>query len=93
MAILKLNKVKFTDTRLLFFFNGHIDKVFVSSKIYLDKRNCEYFIGYLYNDNEVNPLHIMLAKTNPCLKRYAGQIKWMYFLIEDDNVLEKYNTI
>ena len=59
----------------------------------MDKRNCQYFIGYLYNDNEVNPLHIMLAKTNPCVKLYAGQTKCMYFLIEDDNVLEKYNTI
>ena len=24
---------------------------------------------------------------------YDGQTKWMYFLIEDDNLLEKYNTI
>ena len=24
---------------------------------------------------------------------YDGQTKWMYFLIEDDNLLEKYNAI
>ena len=84
MAIFKLKKVKFADIRLLLFFNVHIDKVFVSSKIYLGKKDCEYFIGYLYNDNEVNPLHIMLPKTSPCVKLYDGQTKWMYFLIEGD---------
>ena len=26
-------------------------------------------------------------------KSYNGQTEWMYFLIEDDNLLEKYNTI
>ena len=26
-------------------------------------------------------------------KSYDGQTKWMYFLIEDDDLLEKYNTI
>ena len=27
------------------------------------------------------------------VKSYDGQTKWMYFLIDDDNLLEKYNTI
>ena len=27
------------------------------------------------------------------MKTYDGQTKWMYFLIEDDELLEKYNTI
>ena len=35
----------------------------------------------------------MLPKTNTYVKSYDGQTKWMYFLIEDDNLLEKYNTI
>ena len=35
----------------------------------------------------------MLPKTNAYVKRYDGQTKWMYFLIEDDGLLEKYNTI
>ena len=34
----------------------------------------------MYNDHKVKPLHIMLPKTNA------------YFLIEDDGLLEKYNT-
>ena len=35
----------------------------------------------------------MLPKTNTNVKGYDGQTKWMYFSIEDDDLLEKYNTI
>ena len=35
----------------------------------------------------------MLPKTSAYMKSYDGQTKWMYFLIEDDDLLEKYNTI
>ena len=35
----------------------------------------------------------MLPKTSSHVKSYDGQTKWMYFLIEDDDLLEKYNTI
>ena len=50
------------------------------------------FIGCLYNDHKVKPLHIMLPKTSAYVKSYDGQTKWMYFLTEDDDLLEKYNT-
>ena len=35
----------------------------------------------------------MLPKTSAFVKSYDVKAKWMYFLIEDDNLLEKYNTI
>ena len=35
----------------------------------------------------------MLPKTSAYVKRFDGQTKWMYFLIEDDDLLEKYNTL
>ena len=35
----------------------------------------------------------MLPKTRAYVKSYDGQTKWMYFLIEDDDLLERYNTI
>ena len=35
----------------------------------------------------------MLPKTSAYVKRYDWQTKWMYFLIEDDGLLEKCNTI
>ena len=35
----------------------------------------------------------MLPKTSTFVKSYDGQTKWMYFLIEDDDLSEKYKTI
>ena len=35
----------------------------------------------------------MLLKTSAYVKSYDGQTKWLYFSIEDDELLEKYNTI
>ena len=35
----------------------------------------------------------MLSKTSAYVKSYDRQTKWMYFLIEDDDLLEKHNTI
>ena len=70
-----------------------IEKVLVSNKISLGKKNYKYFIGYLYNDDKVKPLHIMLPKTSAYVNSFDGQTKWMYSLIEDNDLLEKYNTI
>ena len=47
----------------------------------------------MYNGNKVKPLNIILPKTSACEKSYDGQTKWMYFLIEDDDLSEKYKTI
>ena len=68
------------------------DKVLVSNKISFGEKNYKYFIDYLYNDYKVKPLHIMLPKTSTYVKHYDGQTKWMYFLIEDYDLLEKYIT-
>ena len=35
----------------------------------------------------------MLPKTSAYLKRFDGHTKWLYFLIEGDDLLEKYNAI
>ena len=46
----------------------------------------------MHDNHKVKPLHIMLPKTTGYVKSYNGQVKWMYFLIEDDYLLEKYNA-
>ena len=46
------------------------EKVLVSNKISLGETNCKYFIGYLYNDNKIRPLHIRLPKTSTYVKRF-----------------------
>ena len=35
----------------------------------------------------------MLPKTSAYAKGYDEKTKWKYFLIEDDELVEKYNTI
>ena len=35
----------------------------------------------------------MFPKTRAYVKGYDGQTNWMYFLIEDDDLLERYNNI
>ena len=35
----------------------------------------------------------MLPKITAYVKSYDGQTKWMYFVLEDDDLLQKYNTI
>ena len=38
---------------------------------------------------KVKPLHVMLPKASVYAKGYDGQTKWVYFLIEDDDILKK----
>ena len=64
-----------------------------NSKFYHKINTYKHFIGYLYNDHKVKPLHIVLPKTNAYVKNDDEQTKWMYFLIEDDGLLEKYNIV
>ena len=87
-------KIK-TCHRQKFYFLKYVDieKVLVSNKIYFGLKNYEYCIGYLCNDHKVKPLHIMLPKTSTYVKNYDGETKWMYFLIEDDHLLKRYNEI
>ena len=66
-----------------------IEKVLLPNKISVGEKNYKYSIGYLYSNHKVKPLHIMLPSAY--VISYDGQSKWMYFLTEDDVLLEKYN--
>ena len=50
-----------------------IEKFIASNEISFGEKNYKYFIGYLYNDHKVKPLHIMLPKTSTYVKSYDGQ--------------------
>ena len=92
--MLKLKKINFTVIRLIILLKDvDIEKVIVPNKIPLGEKNYKYFIGYFYDDHKVKPLHLMLPKTSAYVKSFDGQTKWMYFMIEDDDLLEKNNTI
>ena len=45
-------------------------EVLVSENIYFGEKSNKYLIGYLYNDDKVKPLHIMLPKTRAYVKSY-----------------------
>ena len=47
----------------------------------------------MYDDYKVKPLCLTLPQTSAYVKSYVGQTKWMYVLIEDDDLLKKYNNI
>ena len=47
----------------------------------------------MYDNHKVKPLLIMLPKTSTYVKIYDEQTKLMYSLIEDDELLKKYDTI
>ena len=42
---------------------------------------------------EIRPLYAILSKTRANVKIYHGQAKWMNFLFEDNDLLEKCKTI
>ena len=67
---MKLKKINLTAMRLLPFLKDiDIVKELVSNKISFGEKIYQYIIGYLYNDNKVKPLHTMLPKTSPQVKR------------------------
>ena len=59
--------------------NVDIEKVLISNKISFSQKSHKYFIGYLYNDHNLNSLHIILPKASVFVKRYDGKTNWMYF--------------
>ena len=75
MTISKLKKNRFHRQKTpIFLRDVDTEKVFVSKKI-----SFGYYIGYLYHDNKVKPLHIRLPKTTAYVKSYEEKTKWMYF--------------
>ena len=89
----EIEKNKFYYCKSPIFIDVDIENVLEFNKIFFDEKSYRYFIGYLHDDYKIKTLHTMLPKTKVYVKHYDGQTKWMYFLIEIDNLLEKYNTI
>ena len=90
--ILKLKITIFTAIKPCFLEDVDIENVVVSKKISSGEKSYKYIFGYLY-DYKVKPLHIMLPETSTYVKSYDGETRWMYFLMEDNDLWEKYKTI
>ena len=88
-------KFFFTAIRLLFLLKMQILRKYQYLQISFGEKtiNTLLVICIMYNDHNVKALHIMLPKTSAYVKIYDEQIKWMYFLIKNYDLLEKYDTI
>ena len=62
------------------------------TRFLLIKKNYKYFFIYLYGGSNVRPLNVILPRTSSYVKSYDGQTKYIYFLIEDGDLLGKYTT-
>ena len=51
-----------TAIRVLFLEDLDTENILVSSKIFSSGKNYKYFIGYLYDDYKIKPLHICFRK-------------------------------
>ena len=62
---IEIEKSKFYDHKTpIFLWDVNIERVLVSNKMSFGEKNYDYFTGYLYNGNKVNPLSIILPKTS-----------------------------
>ena len=71
--------------------NIDINKILVSNKFSFGKRNFKYFIGYK-DAIKIRPLCILLPNMSAYRKDF-DKAKCMSFLIKNENLLEKYNSI
>ena len=74
-----------------------IEKVLVSNKISSDEKSYKFLMKktintllVTYHDHKGKPLHAKLPKVSSYVKSYDGQTKWMYFLVEDDDLLQEH---
>ena len=93
MILKNFKNKNFSSIKIQFFLDDIVIDRF-PKKISCGKNNYKYFIGYLYDNHKIKLLHIMLPKTRVYVKDYDSKTKWMYFfLIEDDELLQRYNII
>ena len=69
----------------------NVDNI-VISKLVKTKTNSKYLIGYL--DKTIRPLVLIMPKMNGYVKTFKDKTnKLIYFLIDDEKLLEKYKAI
>ena len=89
MVVLKLKNVNFVTKKILILFEGaDIDNILVSDKVSSGEKNYKNFISYIDNDYEIKKISMILPKMDTYIKSYDRETKWMYFFIEDDELLK-----
>ena len=89
-----LKNKNFTAIKIQFFKKDlDIDNILIYGRVSFRDKNYKYFIGYMDDNYKIKRLRIMFWKTNVYVKTYDGKTKWIYFSIEDDKLLTKYDDI
>ena len=70
----------------------NVDQIVVSDKFKHSDDSFKYFIGYK-EDEIVKPLCIVLPQMSGYIKYFENGGKNIFFVIKNDNVLDKYNKI
>ena len=70
----------------------NVDQIVVSDKFKHSDDSFKYFIGYK-EDEIVKPLCIVLPQMSGYIKYFENGGKNIFFVIKNDNVLDKYNEI
>ena len=93
MVILKLKNIIFW--KKIYHYKSPIilDDVDFDNVNVIGEKIYKCFIGYLHDDYKIKLLHIMLPKMSSFVKSYEIETKLMYFLIKNDGLLNKCNTI
>ena len=90
---IKINKKEFHKSKQAIDLDSiTTDKIVVSDKFRLSGDGYKYFIGY-QEDKIVKPLCIILSQMNGYIKYFENGRKNMSFLIENNEVWEKYEEV
>ena len=92
MITLKLIRKNFTFLSKLALKLVDVDQILVSDKFKHRDAGFRYFIGYK-DDNIVRPSCIVSSQMSGYIKYFDNGVKNISLVIEDDNVLVKYNEI
>ena len=90
---IRLNKKEFHKSKEpIDLMSVNVDQIVVSDKFKHNNEGFKYFIGY-QEDEIVKPLCIILPQMSGYIKYFENGGKNMSFLIKNDRVVDKYNTI
>ena len=90
---IRVNKKEFHKSKLSINLDWvNVDQIVVPGKFKHSNDGFKYFIGYEEGES-VKPLFIILPQISGYIKYFENGGKNMYFMVKNDDVLDKYNEI
>ena len=90
---IEVNKKKFHASKQSIALNSvNLNPILISDKFEHSNKGFKYFIGYK-GDSVIRPLCIILPQMSGYIKFFKNGRKNLSFMIENDNVLAKYNKM